>query len=282
MGLFRFRRKKTKIKEPEVRNFNILRVATLGVCPTLDNLDVYLFNGQQFTPLATNICLDEALSSFFKSKFPSYHICENTQKLLINDTDAAQFVNNVTEIVAELSEALNTTPDNATLHMLEHVKKRPILIQPTGINGLLHRTQIIAASAGSATHAVAVTASSHLSGLTGISLLSANPMLFLTIPTTGAIFFAAGERVFANTPVGAACGITRDVLLIPMSFTQALCNHFFVGPIFRKVGIDAPLNLTSYLKFGAGIKAADSLPGRRLVSVAATKLIKILSALVEN
>lgn len=44
----------------------------------------------------------------------------------------------------------------------------------------------------------------------------------------------------------------RDICLLPAKIFEISYNEVLIGPVLTKLGIDAPLNVTSYLKFGAG------------------------------
>ena len=271
---------KLKRQSEKKRNLKLktLKVATLANMVTCNgNLDVFIAttNGEMIA-MAPNLASDEVLSSFLHQNFPSYKICSETNKLILTDKDTLKFITeftNSTELTSKLAKTLDTTEVDATVRMFNHLKKHDVLIQPTGLNALLHQTQLWATAGGSAVHSFLVTGGSQVSGITGLPLVTTNPMLVLTIPTTGAIFFAGMERVCAGTPAGKAFGLLRDGCLLPLAFGQTLYNHLIAGPILGRVGIDAPLNLTSYLQFGAGIKGTDFRSARKLIGPA-TKLLK--------
>ena len=98
------------------------------------------------------------------------------------------------------------------------------------------------------------TASSHQSGVTGISLLGSAPGLIICVPLVGGIFFGSLERIAADTCAQPALVLARDTCLIVPKIAEIAYNQVFIGPLLRRVGIDAPLNITSMLRFGNGTK----------------------------
>lgn len=90
--------------------------------------------------------------------------------------------------------------------------------------------------------------------MTGISLIGAAPGLIIFVPLVGGVFFGSLERMAANTPAQPALVLARDACLITPKIAEVAYNEIFIGPLLRRVGIDAPLNITSMLRFGNGTK----------------------------
>jgi len=279
--IFRKRKLKQKKQVEELKDtrINILRAAGIAACEsglTPDNLNVYMYTatGNELSPMVTDVCLEEAFSSCLSKRFPSYSMCKSTNKIIISDKDLSKFTNNSTEFINELSKTFSISEEKATFKILEHFQKHDVFVRPTGISWFVHRTQLLAAGPGSACHTMLATASSHMTSLTGLELLSANPVLLITIPTTGALFFAGAERVFAGTLIGKGCGVLRDGCLLPLALGQTIYNKILILPAFGLLNVTVPpLNLTSYLKFGEGIKNADSPAFRKLIGEMAGNLV---------
>lgn len=58
----------------------------------------------------------------------------------------------------------------------------------------------------------------------------------------------------ANTPAQPVLVLARDACLITPKIAEVAYNEIFFGPLLRRAGIDAPLNITSMLRFGNGTK----------------------------
>ena len=74
------------------------------------------------------------------------------------------------------------------------------------------------------------------------------------VPLIGGVFFGSLERLAADTPAQPVLVLARDACLITPKIAEVAYNEVFVGPWLRMAGIDAPLNVTSMLRFGGGTK----------------------------
>ena len=113
-----------------------------------------------------------------------------------------------------------------------------------------------------------------LSGVTGISLFGAAPGLILFVPLVGGVFFGAAERLAADTPAQGVLILARDTCLIVPKIVEVADNEIGIGRLLRICGIDAPLNVTSMLNFGAGTK--------RVIGGVVSSTISILTVATTN
>lgn len=131
---------------------------------------------------------------------------------------------------------------------------REFLIQPQGLSGVFHKLSNGAYVSGVAVQSALATSTSHLSGIKGFALLGSAPGLIIFVPLVGGIFFGSLERLAADTPAQPILVLARDACLITPKIAEVAYNEIFIGPWLRMVGIDAPLNVTSMLKFGVGTR----------------------------
>jgi len=213
------------------------------------------------TPLETTICTNDIITKQFESIFPSYNYTAATKTILVNDTDFINFCQNPAPIVQDLSQSLQTTELETYNAMATHFRERKILIRPTGLSGFVHRLTNSFVVTGSAINTFYVTAASHISGVTGPALLQATPILYITFPTVGGIFFASAERLLNGTClefVGTGCGIARDFCLVPIRIIEIGYNEIVAKPLLANCfDIHAPLNISSYLRVGTGVQAVN-------------------------
>ena len=140
------------------------------------------------------------------------------------------------------------------LDFAKYHRTREFLIQPNGISGVIHKLSNSAYISGAAIQSAFATASSHVSGVTGVSLLGSAPGLIIFVPLVGGLFFGSLERIAADTPAQPVLVLARDACLITPKIVEVVYNEIFIGPLLRRFGIDAPLNITSMLRFGNGTK----------------------------
>lgn len=203
----------------------------------------------------TESSLDPSLiESLYKSKLPSFQSFPKTGKVVLNTEDFENIIKHHANNVKQVAEITGRSPDEILSEFAEYHKQLEFVIQPNGISGLIHKVTNGAYVSGAAVHSVVATSTSHISGITGMSRLGSSPALLIIVPLVGGIFFGSLERLGANTPAQPVLILARDACLIPLKIAEIIYNHMTIGPILRVFGIDAPLNVTSMLKFGAGTK----------------------------
>lgn len=194
------------------------------------------------------------IDEFYKNKFVSFNSFTNTKKILLSSEDLKNLIGSHQSYINDISEITGRSYEEVALDFANYHENREFLIQSTGISGVLHKASNGLYVSGAAVQSVLATSTSHISGVTGLSLLASTPGLIIFVPLLGGVFFATVERLAANTPAQPILLIARDICLIPPKIAEIAYNELFIGPVLRRVGIDAPLNITSMLKFGNGTK----------------------------
>lgn len=133
-------------------------------------------------------------------------------------------------------------------------KTKEFLIQPNGFSGVIHKLNNGGYISAATIQSAFATASSHMSSVTGVSLLGSAPGLIIFVSFVNGVFFGSLERITADTPAQPVLVLARDAYLIAPKIAEVAYNEIFIGPLLRRVEIDAPLNVTSRLKFGNGTK----------------------------
>ena len=89
------------------------------------------------------------------------------------------------------------------------------------------------------------------SGVSGPSNFILFPGTIISLPLIMGMSFAFLERLVANIPIiQPIVALIRDVNLIIPKIFEDVYNQLLIGPPLRVLGIDAPLNVTSTLRFG--------------------------------
>ena len=191
--------------------------------------------------------------SFYQTRLPSFQSFQ-TGKITISSEDFFKVVKSHHSYINDVSQITGKPYDQVMLDFAEYHKTKEFLIQPNGFSGVMHKLSNGAYVSGAAIQSAFATASSHVSGVTGVSLLGSAPGLIIFVPLVGGIFFGSLERLAAETPVQPVLVLARDACLITPKIAEIAYNEVFVGWWLRKIGIDAPLNITSMLRFGNGTK----------------------------
>ena len=191
--------------------------------------------------------------SFYQTRLPSFQSFQ-TGKITISSEDFFKVVKSHHSYINDVSQITGKPYDQVMLDFAEYHKTKEFLVQPNGFSGVMHKLSNGAYVSGAAIQLAFATASSHVSGVTGVSLLGSAPGLIIFVPLVGGIFFGSLERLAAETPVQPVLVLARDACLLTPKIAEIAYNEVFVGWWLRKIGIDAPLNITSMLRFGNGTK----------------------------
>ena len=200
-----------------------------------------------------SIIPDSFFDSFYRTKLASFQSFQ-TGKITLNSEDFYKILKSHHSYINHVCQVTGKPYDQVMLDFAEYHKTKEFLIQPNGVSGVIHKLSNGAYISGAAMQSVFATASSHVSGVTGISLLGSAPGLMIFVPLVGGIFFGSLERLAADTPAQPVLILARDACLLTPKIAEVAYNEIFFGPLLRKVGTDAPLNITSMLRFGNGTK----------------------------
>ena len=191
--------------------------------------------------------------SFYKLKLPSFE-SSTTDKITLTSEDFHSLINSHHSYINDVCEITGRSYDQVMLDFAQYHKTKEFLIQPRGLSGVIHKLSNGIYVSSAAVQLAFATATSHVSGVTGVSLSGSAPGLIIFVPLVGGVFFGSLGRLAANTPAQPVLILARDACLITPKITEVAYNEVFVGPFLRIVGIDSPLNITSMLKFGTGTK----------------------------
>lgn len=196
---------------------------------------------------------DSFFDSFYSTRLPSFEAFQ-TGKISISSEDLYKIVQSHHSYINDVSQITGRPYDQVLMDFAQYHQSKEVFVQPTGWSAIIHKASNGFYVSGAALQSVFATATSHMSGVTGMSLVGAAPGLVIFVPLVGGVFFGSLERLAANTPAQPALVLARDACLITPKIAEIAYNEVFIGPILRKLGIDAPLNVTSMLRFGNGTK----------------------------
>lgn len=192
-------------------------------------------------------------NSFYQTKLPSFQSFE-TGKIALTNNDLLTLIQSHTSYIEDMVQITGRPYQQIELDFAKYLATKEFFIQPSGFSGFVHKLSNTCFVSGAAVQSVVATSNSHLSGTTGMSFLKSAPGLIVCVPLVGGIFFASLERLAANTPAQPVLVLARDTCLIIPKIAEVVYNEMFPGPILRVIGLDAPLNVTTMLRFGSGTK----------------------------
>lgn len=191
--------------------------------------------------------------SFYQTNLPSFRSFQ-TGKITLSSEDFYKVIQSHHSYINDVSQITGRPYDQVMMDFANYHKTKEFLIQPNGLSGVIHKLSNGVYVSGAAVQSAFSTATSHVSGVTGISLIGSAPGLIIFVPLVGGVFFGSLERLAADTPAQPVLVLARDACLITPKIAEIAYNEIFIGPLLRKLGIDAPLNVTSMLRFGTGTK----------------------------
>lgn len=209
-------------------------------------------------------------------KLPSFQSFK-TVKITLSSQDFDKIIRSHHTYINDVCQITGKPYDQVMLDFANYHKTKELLVQPHGLSNVIHKLSNGFYVSSAAIQSVFSTATSHVSGVTGMSLISSAPGLLIFVPLVGGIFFGSLERIAADTPAQPVLILARDACLITPKIAEIAYNEVFIGPVIRRLGIDAPLNVTSMLRFGNGTKRiAGTMLNATLITIynAAPNLLK--------
>jgi hypothetical protein len=181
-----------------------------------------------------------------------FRVIPDTQTVVLDYDGFCQFASESDLILNNISLDLRITKESAVKQAQQFFQNKNVLVQATGVHGVVYKVGSYVQSAGSAALLLNTMGLARLAGVTGLEMLQTQPMLAVAIPTSGAMFFYGCGMIAGNNTLGKSLVTVGDVLAVPMKGVEIMWNSYG-NPVTQKVfGIPVILNMTQTLKIGPG------------------------------
>jgi len=194
------------------------------------------------------------IESLYKSKLPSFQSFSGTGRITLTSDDFHKIISSHHSYINDVSQITGRSYEQVMINFADYHKTKEFLIQPKGFSGVVHKLSNGLYVSGAAVQLAFATATSHVSSVTGISLIGSAPRLIIFVSLVDGVLFESLKKLAANKSAQPVLVLTRDACLIIPKVAEMAYNEVFIGPFLRRLGIDAPLNVTSMLRFGNGTK----------------------------
>jgi len=134
------------------------------------------------------------------------------EKIILTSNYFENIIKSHTNYINDISEMTGRPFDHVMLNFAEYHKTKEFLVQPQGLSGVIHRLSNGLYVSGGAIQSTFATATSHVSGITGLSLIGSAPGLIIFVPLLGGVFFGSLEWLAADTVVQPVLILARDAL----------------------------------------------------------------------
>jgi len=251
-NIFESKRKKVRSNKKNKKQLNYTKNKIAQLASSTLVVPSYIDTNSQCFQILDSLP-SSYIESFYQSQLSSFQPY-STGNIVVNQTDFQTLLTSQFRYADDVGHLSGRGQEQVMLDFANYHSNKTFVIQPDGISGIIHRGTNLFCLSGSVTQSYTAITTSQLSGVTGFSLLGAAPILAFSLPLMGGIFFAGCERLAADTVLQPVLIVARDVCLIPTKFFELAYNEILVGPVLRTMGIDAPINISSALKFGAGTR----------------------------
>jgi hypothetical protein len=170
---------------------------------------------------------DTFFDSFYQTKLPSFQSFQTGKITLSSEDFFTRLLKSHHSYINDVSQITGRPYDQVMLDFDQYHKTKQFLIQPTGLSGVIHKLSNGAYVSGAVLQSAYATATSHVSGVTGISLIGSAPGLIIFVPLVGGVFFGSLERLAANTPAQPVLVLARDTCLITPKIAEVAYNEIF-------------------------------------------------------
>lgn len=234
-------------------------------------------NTSTFTLLAGTTIIDKELLPLQKYSFaqpdPSgYTICTellntcndvsyipNSHTLVVTDESFCNLIQQTDKFIDNVAVALNVEPNQAVNEISNFFADKTLLVQQTGVQNYLYKAGTFTQTAGSATMVSRTITMAKAAGVTGLNIIKAQPLMVITLPTLGGMFFHGCGALAGNNTVGRTCNTIGNILNIPMAFTESIYNTYGAPVINRVIGVPTVLNYTKQVLRGPGLDSQEAL-----------------------
>jgi hypothetical protein len=151
-------------------------------------------------------------------------VIDESQTLVLDYDGFCKLVSESDTIINTVSSNLGITKELATKGAQNFFITKNVIVRAGGTQGRLYKVDSYLQSAGSAGLVANIFALAKLTGVSGLQILKAQPILVVAISTTGAIFFYGCGAIIGDNTVGKVFVTAGDVLAVPMKGVEIMWN----------------------------------------------------------
>jgi hypothetical protein len=201
------------------------------------NLDTFLCTSiSPFDPAGYTICTE------LLKTCPDISFISNTKTFILTNNSFCQLVEQNQLFIENVRNVLNLDEGQAIHQIAQFFKNKTFLVQQTELQGYLYKVRTFAQTSGSATMVSRTVAIAKAAGVGVISVLRAQPLMLIAIPTVGAMFFHGCGSIAGNNTVGRTFNTIGNILNLPMFYCESVYNSYLAPVINKTIGIPTVLN----------------------------------------
>lgn len=223
---------------------------------TTVNLEEFIFDGSS---KVCNVLPDSVFSvcNEIQKNCLDFSIVPNTQTITMSDKSFCYLVKNSQDVVEGVSNALQVPHEEAVRAIASFFEQRKILVQQKGAQGLVYKLGTWLQGGGSAIMVGRTVAAAKLAGVSGSQIITSQPLMLVTVPMVGAIFFHGCGVIAGPNIIGKSCNSIAYVLSLPMRGVELTYNVYISPLINATTTIPTILNLTQQLMRGPGLNLTE-------------------------
>lgn len=173
-----------------------------------------------------------------------------SRTFVMTDNFFCHLIENTDQFISDVALSLDVSNNEAVSAVSNFFKNRSILVSQSSLPGYIYKIGTYAQTAGSATMVARTVSFAKMAGVSGLKLIQTQPLLLITLPTVGAMFFHGCGSLAGNTTVGRTCNTIGNPLNLPMFYLKSIYNTYGSPVIDRIFGIPTLLNYTKQAQRG--------------------------------
>jgi len=252
-ALIRLLKKGTASRTDNKPNFVLL--SGIVVSSKLDPIELQQF---QFNPDSDFSSTGYTICHQLSKRCHEIGYLPSSKTFVMTDNSFCQLVEETEELISDIALSLKVSDEQAISAVSNFFKDRSILVSQSGAPGYFYKIGTYLQTAGSATMVARTVSFAKMAGVSGLKILQTQPLLLITLPTVGAMFFHGCGSLAGNTTVGRTFNTIGNTLNLPMSYAELIYNTYASPAIARIFGIPTLLNYTKQASRGPGLDAQEA------------------------
>jgi uncharacterized membrane protein (UPF0136 family) len=152
----------------------------------------------------------------------TFRMIPETQTIVLDYNGFYELASKSVMILDTLSSNLVITKESALQQAQSFFSNKNFIVQAGEVQGSIYKVGSYLQSAGSVGLVANTLGLAKLAGVSGLQILKAQPMLAVTIPTIGAMFFYGCGAIVGNNTVGKALVTANCALALPMKIAAIM------------------------------------------------------------
>lgn len=180
-----------------------------------------------------------------------------TSTVVLDSQQQSKLLYNFEQLIPNIADELNISQEAALEKTYNFLSNSVIRVEPKGIQGATYKIMKNLQNYLPISTTVEAVSFLKTTGMSGLSIVSNAPLVFVSATYIGSIFFGYAGSVAGENAIGVLFNGTSFLLSRPMRGVEVILNGLILTPLSNTLGLPLILNGTQEILSGKGVSMTE-------------------------